>query len=81
MCRNYRELEIKHCIATVDGTIFASAREHGHIYNFLIRDGRVSTQNYEHWVEIGPELAEIIRERVDAAYEHIPTYRTSELAI
>jgi hypothetical protein len=82
MCRNYNELEFKHFIfVTTDGTIFACARENGHIYNFLIYRGIVRAQHREQWVDLDPAIAEIVRQRAEAAYARTPTYRTNRLLI
>ena len=80
MCRNYRDLEFKHfVVVTADGTIFGCAKENGHVYNFLIRRESVHTQNRDQWYELDPEIAHLVRQRAQAAYTKVPTYRVNRL--
>jgi hypothetical protein len=76
MCKNYNGLLFHHFIVAADGSIFASGREGGIVYNFLIRsDGQVRTQNGTDWYELAPAVAAIVRNRVEEFYGRIPTYR------
>ncbi len=82
MCRNYSEIEFQHfVVVTSDGTIFGSARENGHIYNFLIRRESVHTQNGEQWHELESEIAHLVRQRAEEAYARVPIHRTKRLFI
>jgi hypothetical protein len=77
MCKNYYELDFTHfVVATAEGDVFGSARQEGHIYNFLIRDGSVYGQTGEQWIVLDERSAEVIRERAQAAYGCVPTYHT-----
>ena len=82
MCKNFSDLSFAHfVIAGEDGTVFGCARQNGHTYNFLIRDGSVSAQTGEQWIDLEPATAEIIRNRVQQAYGRVPIYRINRLLI
>ena len=82
MCRNYTGIRFTHFIIdNSDGTIFACARENGHTYNFLIREGAVRAQNGDQWFELAGEYASAIRERAEYAYTSVPSYRVSRLLL
>jgi hypothetical protein len=66
-------------VATAEGIVFGSARENGHIHNFLIQDGCVRIQDGDLWYELEPELAELVRQRAQLVYGETPVYRTSNL--
>ena len=77
MCRDYNQLVFNHFVVfAADGTIFGSARENGHIHNFLIRRESIRTQQGEQWLELDPEIAHLVRTRVQDAYAKVPIYRT-----
>ncbi|MFZ2603254.1 MAG: hypothetical protein WAX79_04545, partial [Candidatus Omnitrophota bacterium] len=83
MCKDYGDLRFMHfVIDDSDGTIFAAARINGNgkTANFLV-NGTVKQQAGPNWLELAPEVARIIRERVHAAQALgcIPTYRTGKL--
>jgi hypothetical protein len=82
MC-NYYGLEFGHfVVATTEGTIFACARENGHTHNFLIRgDESVMEQTGDHWISLTADWAEVIRDRAQAAYARVPTYRIPRLEV
>ncbi len=82
MCKNYNEIEFQHfVVVTSDGTIFGCAKSDGHTYNFLIRRESVQSQFGEHWRELDPEIAEIIRGKAQDAYARAPTYKTKRLLL
>jgi hypothetical protein len=82
MCKNYYELDFTHfVVATAEGTIFGSARQNGRTYNFLIRDSGVYGQTGAEWIILDPQIADIIRQRAQAAYGNTPTYRTRRFLI
>ena len=82
MCRNYQELDFTHfVVASSEGTIFGSACQNGHTYNFLIREGGVYGQTGEQWIALDQQTAEIIRDRAQVAYGNAPTYRTRRFVI
>lgn len=82
MCRNYRNLDFTHFIVDkANGSVFGSASENGTVYNFLIRDGSVHAQDGYQWIELEPDIAEIIRDRAENHYGRVPTYRTNRLLI
>ena len=83
MCRNYTGLNFTHFVVErASGTIFGSARENGHTYNFLIRpEGTVRAQSGEQWLELEPEAAQIIQGRASEAYGRAPIYRINGLLI
>ena len=63
-----------------DGTIFGAARVNGsdRIATFLITDC-VRQQTGDDWLELEPDIADIIKSRANAAYGRVPTYRTKML--
>ena len=78
---NYSELEFTHfVIDSSDGTIFGSARVNGsgRVANFLI-NGWIKEQHSDYWRELQPEEAEQVRQRIQAAYGCVPTYRRARL--
>lgn len=81
MCKDYTDLEFTHFVVTTEGTVFGSARLNGNgkTYNFLICDGSVRTQSGNDWVELDPEVAELVKGKAQLAYATVPTYRTSRL--
>lgn len=81
MCRDYANLRFTHfVIDESDGTIFAAARVNGNgkAANFLV-NGTVKQQAGNLWLELDPIAANIIRERVRAEQDCVPTYRTGKL--
>ena len=82
MYRDYQKLVFHHfVIVTSYGTIFGCAKENGHTCNFLIRQDSVRGQDRGQWIELAPELAQLIRCRAQEAYARVPTYRTSRLVM
>jgi len=80
------KLEFKHfVVATVDGTIFGSARDaKNRVHNFLItRYGDVKYQVNGHFEPItSDDRATYIREQAELYYSTVPTYkiRTMDLS-
>lgn len=84
MCRNYNELEFTHfVIDNSDGTVFGSARVNGSgkIANFLIRAEDIRQQTGDYWQSMDNGSAGIIRQRAEAAYGRVHTYRTGRLLL
>lgn len=79
MCRNYREIEFTHFVVTAEGSIFGSARDNGHIHNFLIEERSVREQAGNDWCELEPALAELVKERAQQAYGTTPIFRTRRI--
>ena len=83
MGRNYNDLEFTHfVIDNSDGTIFGSARLNGsgRTLNFLINSGvNVRQQNGDYWLDLEPDVAELVIARATGAYGQVPTYRTGRL--
>ena len=74
------ELDFTHfVVVTGNGTVFGCAKRDGHVYNFLIRRDSVQQQSGDNWETLDAELADIIRSRVQDAYERVPVYRTEKL--
>jgi hypothetical protein len=84
MCRHLQDLTFTHFIVvTTEGTIFGCARENetGHVYNFILHRDSVRTQTGGQWHDLDSDLAQIVRQRAEAAYTVVPTYRTNRLIL
>lgn len=83
MCTNYSDMEFTHfVIDNSDGTVFGTARVNGsgRIATFIINEV-VKQQSGEDWLDLEPDIAAIIKERAQAAYGRVPTYRTKRLLL
>ena len=84
MVQTGQSLEFTHfVVATVEGIIFAAAREGKRIKNFIIdvKTGGTRQQVNSHFEELPRETAEYIRSKAALWYDRVPTFYTTRLNI
>ena len=82
MVRITPTLEFTHfVVATVEGIIFAAARDGKRIRNFIIdvKTGGAHQQVNSHFEELPRDTAEYIRSRAALCYDRVPTFYTTAL--
>ena len=79
-----KQLEFTHfVVATVEGIIFAAARDGERIRNFIIdiKGGATRQQVNSHFEDLTGEAAQIIRSKAAQYYDRVPTFYTTTLNI